>query len=90
MEYLNASSFLRNNPDIPVIDVRSPSEYAIGHITGARNIPLFTDEERASVGTIYVQSGRDEAIEKGLEFVGPRMKACMRTVDAAASTVLQS
>lgn len=74
MEYLNASSFLRDNPDIPVIDVRSPSEYTTGHITGARNIPLFTDEERASVGTIYVKSGRDEAMEKGLEYVGPKMK----------------
>ena len=36
-----------------IIDVRSPGEFAAGHIPGAVNIPLFTDEERARVGTIY-------------------------------------
>lgn len=74
MEYLDATSFIKDKSEIPMIDVRSPSEYAIGHITGAGNIPIFTDEERANVGTIYVQSGREEAIEKGLELVGPKLK----------------
>ncbi|QDC11711.1 tRNA 2-selenouridine(34) synthase MnmH [Oceanicola sp. D3] len=38
-----------------VIDVRSPSEYAEDHVPGAISLPVFSDEERAKVGTIYVQ-----------------------------------
>lgn len=38
-----------------VIDVRSPSEFAEDHIPGAINLPVLSDEERAEVGTIYVQ-----------------------------------
>ncbi|SIO30725.1 tRNA 2-selenouridine(34) synthase MnmH [Vannielia litorea] len=38
-----------------VIDVRSPSEYAEDHLPGAISLPVFSDEERAQVGTIYVQ-----------------------------------
>jgi tRNA 2-selenouridine synthase len=56
-----------------VIDVRSPVEYNKGHITGALNIPVFTDEERSQIGSLYKQKGRIPAIQKGLEFVGPRM-----------------
>ncbi|MCE3228688.1 MAG: selU [Bacteroidetes bacterium] len=56
-----------------VIDVRSPKEFAQGHVPGATNIPLFSNEERAVVGTIYKQKGREEAIVKGLEIVGPKM-----------------
>ena len=74
MEYLNATSFLLNNTETPLVDVRSPSEYAQGHITGAVNIPIFNDLERESVGTIYKRSGREEAIEKGLEYIGPKLK----------------
>ncbi|NND17451.1 MAG: tRNA 2-selenouridine(34) synthase MnmH, partial [Silicimonas sp.] len=38
-----------------VIDVRAPSEFAEDHVPGAINLPVLTDEERAHVGTIYVQ-----------------------------------
>ncbi|SLN33501.1 tRNA 2-selenouridine(34) synthase MnmH [Roseisalinus antarcticus] len=38
-----------------LIDVRSPAEYAEDHIAGAVNMPVLSDEERATVGTIYVQ-----------------------------------
>ncbi len=60
------------------MDVRTPAEFASGHIPGAYNIPLFSDEERAVVGTLYVRTGREEAIEKGLEFVGPKMAGIVR------------
>lgn len=56
-----------------VVDVRTPAEYAQGHIVGAVNIPLFTNDERADVGTRYVQQSREEAIQRGLELVGPRL-----------------
>lgn len=74
MEYLSPDSFLSEWLDIPIVDVRSPIEYSKGHITGAMNIPLFSNEERAKIGAIYKQHGRLQAIQKGLEFVGPKMK----------------
>ena len=38
-----------------VIDVRSPAEFAEDHLPGAINLPVLDNEERARVGTIYVQ-----------------------------------
>ena len=38
-----------------VIDVRAPSEFAEDHVPGAINLPVLSDEERARVGTVYVQ-----------------------------------
>ena len=38
-----------------IIDVRSPAEFAIDHIPGALNMPVLDDDQRAKVGTIYVQ-----------------------------------
>ncbi len=55
-----------------MIDVRSPGEYAYGHMPGAINIPLFSDEERAKVGTLYKKTGKEAAIALGLEFVDPK------------------
>lgn len=56
-----------------ILDVRSPLEYTHGRIPGAINLPLFSDEERAAVGTVYKQSGRKQAIELGLRYVGPKL-----------------
>ncbi|MCS6819588.1 MAG: tRNA 2-selenouridine(34) synthase MnmH [Chitinophagales bacterium] len=61
--------------DVLLLDVRTPSEYNYGHIPGAINLPLFTDEERAAVGTTYKQKGREAAIHAGLDFVGPRLSS---------------
>jgi tRNA 2-selenouridine synthase len=41
-----------------VIDVRSPGEFAEDHVPGAINLPVLDDQERARVGTIYVQESR--------------------------------
>ncbi len=38
-----------------VIDVRSPAEFAEDHLPVAINLPVLDNEERARVGTIYVQ-----------------------------------
>ena len=45
-----------------LLDVRTPAEFAQGHIPGALNLPLFTDAERVEVGTHYKQSGRQQAV----------------------------
>ncbi len=62
------------NSDI-IIDVRSPAEFKHGHIRNAINMPLLDDEERTIVGTLYKQQSPESALIKGLEFVGPKMKA---------------
>lgn len=59
----------------PVLDVRSPAEFAQGHLPGAINLPLFSDEERAAVGTTYKGQGRQEAVALGLGLIGPRLQA---------------
>jgi len=56
-----------------ILDVRSPAEYAQGHIPGAVSFPLFNNEERALVGTCYKQKGKDEAVELGLGIAGPKL-----------------
>ncbi|HCV56381.1 MAG TPA: tRNA 2-selenouridine(34) synthase MnmH, partial [Synechococcales bacterium UBA12195] len=58
-----------------LVDVRSPSEFAKAHWPGAVNLPLFDDEGRAEVGTLYKQKGRQQAIQRGLELVGPQLAA---------------
>jgi len=57
-----------------ILDVRSPAEYDDGHIDGAISWPLFSNEERAQLGTLYKQRSREEAVDLGLELIGPRMK----------------
>ncbi|MEN8189432.1 MAG: tRNA 2-selenouridine(34) synthase MnmH [Thermodesulfobacteriota bacterium] len=69
-----------------IVDVRSPSEFSQGHIPGSINIALFDDDERAAVGTLYKQRSREAAIEKGLEFIGPRLAELVRSFKAAASS----
>lgn len=80
MQSLSAESFIRLRKSLPIVDVRSPGEFADGHIPGAINIPIFDDDERAIVGTLYKSKGRVPAIEKGLEIVGPKMAGFVHKV----------
>ena len=43
-----------------LVDVRSPGEFEEATINGAINIPLFDDEERKIIGTVYTK----ESVEK--------------------------
>lgn len=70
---LSAADFWRESREGLLLDVRSPSEYEHGHIPGAVNLPLFDDDQRAEVGTIYKNSGKDDAVLRGLSIVGPKM-----------------
>lgn len=67
-----------------LIDVRSPAEYVHAHIPGAFNLPLFNNEERAIIGTMYKKSGREPSILKGLEIIGPRMKNLVEEAEKLA------
>lgn len=69
---------LLSGPPIPIADVRTPAEFAHGHIPGAINIPLFTNEERVTVGTTYKQQGREAAILLGFDLTGSKWSGFIR------------
>lgn len=53
---IDAAQALRQLDDwSAVIDVRSPSEFALDHMPGAVNWPVLDDEQRERVGTLYTQ-----------------------------------
>jgi len=66
---LTSIADLDSLPFDEVIDVRSPSEYAEDHVPGAVNLPSLSDEERARVGTVYVQQSRFLARRLGAALV---------------------
>jgi len=72
MGWSGVESFLEASG--PVVDVRSPCEFAKGHLPGALNLPLFTDPERQRIGTTYRQQGREAAVSLGLRLVGGRLE----------------
>jgi len=56
-----------------VIDLRTPQEFADDHLPGSHNVPLFSNEERALVGTLYKRSSPDEAFAEGRRIVHERI-----------------
>lgn len=84
MQRVGVKDFLAVDRRVPIVDVRSPGEYYEGHITKSVNIPLFSDDERAQVGTTYTKVGREEALELGLEIVGPKMNDLAKKAKAIA------
>ena len=75
---INIEEFLKLSETHPVLDVRTPAEFQQGHIPGAINFPIFTNEERAIIGTLYKQQGKQPAVLKGLEIVGPKLHEFVR------------
>lgn len=82
IEKIDIDSFLTLCKSIPVFDVRSPAEYHHAHIPDAISLPLFSDEERKVVGTLYKQKSRQDAIKAGLDFFGVKMKTIVEEVEA--------
>ena len=90
IEKINIEYFLELSKHYTVIDVRSPAEYKHAHIPGAYSLPLFSDEERAIVGTAYKQESREIAIKHGFDFFGPKMKAIVEEVERISDLRLQT
>ena len=63
-----------------IVDVRSPGEFARGHVPGALNVPLFTDDERAKVGTAFAKQGRGVALVLGMKAVRPKLERLVHEV----------
>ena len=51
----------------PLIDVRSPSEYYKGHLPNSINIPLFDNDERSIIGTIYKKEGKKKGSHRRIK-----------------------
>jgi len=62
-----------------VIDVRSPSEFALDHVPGAVNHPVLDDEERAIVGTLDKQVSPFEARRRGAALVARNVADMIET-----------
>lgn len=77
---LNVEDFLSHSKQELIVDVRAPVEFNKGHLPGAVNIPLFEDIERAEIGTLFKQQGKDTAVTRGLEIVSPKMVSFVNTV----------
>lgn len=67
---VDINHFLTLSETIPVVDVRSPSEFEHASFPGSYTIPLLNNEERAIVGTTYKHEGNQTAVIKGYELVG--------------------
>jgi tRNA 2-selenouridine synthase len=61
------------------IDVRSPSEFAEDHLPGAVNLPVLDDDERAHVGTMYVQQSAFDARKAGAAIVARNIARIVET-----------
>ncbi|CAG0901964.1 unnamed protein product [Cyprideis torosa] len=65
---------------IPLLDVRSPCEFAEGAFPAAVNLPLLDDEQRHRVGIAYKQQGQKAAINLGQRLVSGDLR--LRRIEA--------
>ena len=84
MPRLPLSDFLQGPTAAPILDARAPVEYAQGHIPGAVSFPLFSNEERARIGTTYKQVSQEKAVLVGLDFFGPKMSQMVKQAQKIA------
>ncbi|WLV25596.1 tRNA 2-selenouridine(34) synthase MnmH [Aciduricibacillus chroicocephali] len=64
---------LRESGKYALVDVRSPKEFQEASIPGAINIPVFSNEERSEIGTLYKQESPEAAKQRGLEIFSDKL-----------------
>lgn len=69
MDYMN----IEIDGDYVFVDVRSNGEYEEFTIPGAVNVPIFNDEERSIIGTLYKNESVEKAKKAGLQFVSAKL-----------------
>ena len=79
---INIEDFINQTATGIIIDVRSPAEFDHAHIPTAHNLPLFSNEERAIIGTTYKKLSREAAIKAGLPLFGNKMLGMIETVES--------
>jgi tRNA 2-selenouridine synthase len=70
-----------------VVDVRSPSEFADGHMPGAVNRPLLDDQQRHVVGLIYSQEGAAHARMAAVEQIAAELAGYLGSLAALARSL---
>ena len=75
---ITITDWIQQRDTLPLVDVRTPAEFAHGHIPHARNVPLFSNEERVLVGTTYKQQSREDAILLGFDLTGTKWSGFIR------------
>lgn len=87
---LGVEEWLLKREQYYLVDVRSPAEFKTAAIPGAVNIPLFSDDERAAVGTVYRQEGPQAAKMVGLALVSHKLPRLVETIlsDAGGREIL--
>ena len=63
------------------IDVRTKKEFEEATIPCAINIPLFDEAERAIVGILYKEDGKEVAVRKGIELVSEKLNKIVDSVE---------
>ena len=59
---------------MPLIDLRSPIEFAKGAFPQSINLPILTDDERAKIGKSYKHQGSAAAVKLGHQLVSGDLK----------------
>ncbi len=66
-----------------LVDVRSPAEFTEASIPGAINVPLFSNDERAEIGTLYKQQGKMIARRRGVVIAAPKIPDFVSQIESA-------
>lgn len=57
MESLQAAAMLKKFPSFVVLDIRTPKEFAAGHLKGAKNIDFYGDDFAAQLKKLDKKKG---------------------------------
>lgn len=68
--------------DYILVDCRSPFEYEEDSLPDSINLPIFDDEERIAVGTLYKQDSVEKARELGIEIVSRKLPSIYKYIVA--------
>jgi tRNA 2-selenouridine synthase len=71
----------KDSSKVVIIDTRTPNEFDLDHLPNAVNVPIFSNEERVIVGTIYKQISKSQAISRGLEFYIKNLERILRQIE---------
>lgn len=77
----------KENEKHSLIDVRSPKEYNNATIPGSLNIPIFDNDERAEIGTLYKKVSPKAAKERGLEIFSHKLPPFIREFQAIQTPI---
>ncbi len=78
---VSIQEFMQFAANHPVFDTRSEGEYAHAHIPGAYSLPIFNNNERAKIGTIYKQECKQLAVKTGLTYFGKNLTHYINQVE---------